>query len=152
MANEGTPLLPAPATTGVGKKKKAGSGGTSDARAFKDDDIKTAMANERTFFKWLFFGFHIGAMGTFILTFFSPAAPGRVTMVLFTWAVAFFFIFYGLARYYTRRTAIRNGLRDPADWEDAAAPALMAGALLLVVGSIVVYAFVTDQVPAKHAK
>lgn len=91
-------------------------------------------------------------MGTFILTFFSPAAPGRVTMVLFTWAVAFFFIFYGLARYYTRRTAIRNGLRDPADWEDAAAPALMAGALLLVVGSIVVYAFVTDQVPAKHAK
>jgi len=91
-------------------------------------------------------------MGTFILTFFSPAAPGRVTMVLFTWAVAFFFIFYGLARYYTRRTAIRNGLRDPADWEDAAAPALMAGALLLVVGSIVVYAFVTDQVPTKHPK
>ncbi|GAB0492610.1 hypothetical protein MMPV_003878 [Pyropia vietnamensis] len=116
------------------------------------NSIKTAMANERTFFKWLFFGFHIGAMGTFILTFFSPAAPGRVTMVLFTWAVAFFFIFYGLARYYTRRTAIRNGLRDPADWEDAAAPALMAGALLLVVGSIVIYAFVTDQVPAKHAK
>jgi len=91
-------------------------------------------------------------MGTFILTFFSPAAPFRVVMVLFTWAVAFFFIFYGLARYYTRRTAIRNGLRDPADWEDAAAPALMAGALLLVVGSIVVYAFVTDQVPTKHAK
>lgn len=91
-------------------------------------------------------------MGTFILTFFSPAAPGRVTMVLFTWAVAFFFIFYGLARYYTRRTAIRNGLRDPADWEDAAAPALMAGALLLVVGSIVIYAFVTDQVPSKDAK
>lgn len=24
--------------------------------------IKTAMANERTFFKWLFFGFHIGAV------------------------------------------------------------------------------------------
>lgn len=26
------------------------------------DSIKTAMANERTFFKWLFFGFHIGAV------------------------------------------------------------------------------------------
>lgn len=38
VADEGTPLLPAPATTGVGKKKKAGSGGTSDARAFKDDE------------------------------------------------------------------------------------------------------------------
>lgn len=36
-AGEGTPLLPAPATTGVGKKK-GGSGGTSDARAFKDDE------------------------------------------------------------------------------------------------------------------
>lgn len=26
------------------------------------NSIKTAMANERTFFKWLFFGFHIGAV------------------------------------------------------------------------------------------
>lgn len=37
-AGECTPLLPAPATIGLGKKKKGGSGGVSDARAFKDDE------------------------------------------------------------------------------------------------------------------
>lgn len=37
-ACEHTPLLPAPAATGAGKKKKGGSQGTSDVRAFKDDE------------------------------------------------------------------------------------------------------------------
>jgi len=117
----------------------------------KDDDIKTHMANERTFFKWLFFGFHIGAMGTFILTFFSPSTPGRVWLVLGVWLVAFFFIYYGLFRYFLRRRALRLGLRDPTDWDDPLAPALMSGALFLVVIVIIGYAIVTDSVPKKGA-
>lgn len=37
-AGERTPLLPAPAANGAGKKKKGGSRGSSDVRAFKDDE------------------------------------------------------------------------------------------------------------------
>lgn len=39
------------------------SGGMAATSPFLlGNSIKTAMANERTFFKWLFFGFHIGAV------------------------------------------------------------------------------------------
>jgi len=129
-------------SNGGGGKKKKGP---------KDDDIKTHMANERTFFKWLFFGFHIGAMGTFILTFFAPSTPGRVWMVLGVWLVAFFFIYYGLFRYFMRRRALRLGLRDPTDWDDPLAPALMTAALFLIVVSIIAYAVLTSAIPRKAA-
>jgi len=115
----------------------------------KDDDIKTHMANERTFFKWLFFGFHIGAMGTFVLTFFSANTPGRVYMVAGVWVIAFFFVYYGLFRYFARRRALRLGLTSPTDWDDPAGPALMAGAMFLIVIAIVIFAILTDSVPTK---
>lgn len=68
----------------------------------KDDDIKTHMSNERTFFKWLFFGFHLGGFGTFIITFFPPRS-GRIYVVLFIWLIGFYFMYYGLYRYFVRR-------------------------------------------------
>jgi len=111
----------------------------------KDDDIKTHMSNERTFFKWLFFGFHIGGFGTFILTFFPPGG-GRVYVVLFVWLVAFFFMYYGLFRYFTRRRAMKHGVARKEDWDDPIAPALMTIALFLTVGAIIFYAVSTSQV------
>jgi len=129
--------------TGSGEKPKKEKKKKSKRR--KDDDIKTHMSNERTFFKWLFFGFHIGGFGTFILTFF-PAGGGRVYVVLFVWLVAFFFMYYGLFRYLTRRRAMKYGAAREEDWDDPIAPALMTIALFLTVGAIIFYAVSTSQV------
>eukprot|EP00190_Bangiopsis_sp_CCMP1999_P004315 CAMPEP_0198727662 /NCGR_PEP_ID=MMETSP1475-20131203/4733_1 /TAXON_ID= ORGANISM="Unidentified sp., Strain CCMP1999" /NCGR_SAMPLE_ID=MMETSP1475 /ASSEMBLY_ACC=CAM_ASM_001111 /LENGTH=182 /DNA_ID=CAMNT_0044489749 /DNA_START=30 /DNA_END=578 /DNA_ORIENTATION=+ len=166
---EGTPLIneerpPAPAveaeaeageygeevvaTEDKKKDKKRRKDKKEKTKKRKDDDIKTHMSNERTFFKWLFFGFHIGGFGTFILTFFTPGG-GRIYVVLFIWLVAFFFMYYGLFRYFTRRRAMTLGLRNPEEWDDPVAPALMTAALFLVVGAIVAYAIATRQVPNK---
>eukprot|EP00188_Purpureofilum_apyrenoidigerum_P001816 Plantae.Rhodophyta-Purpureofilum_apyrenoidigerum.ctg20454.p1 GENE.Plantae.Rhodophyta-Purpureofilum_apyrenoidigerum.ctg20454~~Plantae.Rhodophyta-Purpureofilum_apyrenoidigerum.ctg20454.p1 ORF type:complete len:180 (+),score=46.36 Plantae.Rhodophyta-Purpureofilum_apyrenoidigerum.ctg20454:90-629(+) len=165
---EGTPLIneerpPAPPrkedddedegdedVTAEGKKKdkKRKKDKKEKTKKRRDDDIKTHMSNERTFFKWLFFGFHIGGFGTFILTFFTPGG-GRIYVVLFIWLIAFFFMYYGLFRYFTRRRAMTRGLRSPDEWDDPVAPALMAAALFLIVGAIITYAVLTRQVPDK---
>ncbi|KAJ8902034.1 hypothetical protein NDN08_006442 [Rhodosorus marinus] len=132
-------------TVSRGKPKKEKK---KKSKRRKDDDIKTHMSNERTFFKWLFFGFHIGGFGTFILTFF-PAGGGRVYVVLFVWLVAFFFMYYGLFRYFTRRRAMKYGAAREEDWDDPIAPALMTIALFLTVGAIIFYAVSTSQLPSK---
>mmetsp|Transcript_4847 Transcript_4847/g.9790 ORF Transcript_4847/g.9790 Transcript_4847/m.9790 type:complete len:247 (-) Transcript_4847:1004-1744(-) len=88
---------------GKQKKKEKKNKKKKSTKGVKDDDLKTHMQNERTFFKWLFFGFHVGGLGTFILTFFASSAPFRSQLVLLVWLVAFFFIYYGLFRYFQRR-------------------------------------------------
>ena len=94
----------------------------------------------------------MGAMGTFILTFFSPNAPGRLYLVLFAWAIAFFYIYYGLFNFFRRRAALRAGQsRVPEAWDDPHAPTLVAGGLFVVVVVIVIYSAVTGQVPSKGA-
>lgn len=91
-------------------------------------------------------------MGTFILTFFSPASPGRIYLVVFVWAVAFFYIYYGLYNFFRRRRALHEGKsRDPQAWDDPHAPALVAGGLFLIVLMVIVYSIVTRQVPEKGA-
>ncbi len=67
------------------------------------------MANERTFFKYLFSAFHLGAMGTFLLTYFSRRDEYKLLLVIMTWVTAFSFIFWGLWAYYHRKTLMNDG-------------------------------------------
>lgn len=51
-----------------------------------NDDMKTHMSNERTFFKWLWSGLRLGSIGTFVLGFFDGKHdPLRLPLVAFCW-------------------------------------------------------------------
>jgi uncharacterized membrane protein YidH (DUF202 family) len=63
-------------------------------------DMKNHMANERTFFKYLFTGLHLGSIGTLVLTYFSANDASKLLLVAFIWLIAFGFMFWGLAGYY----------------------------------------------------
>ena len=121
-------------------------------RPAKGDDLKTHMANERTFFKWLFTGFHIGAMGTFILTFYAEDSGGngvaKILLCLFIWVVALVYIMYGLINFYRRRRALRQGL-SKEEWDSGAGPAYVVAGLVVVIGSVLMYSLVTGESPHK---
>jgi uncharacterized membrane protein YidH (DUF202 family) len=118
----------------------------------KGDDLKTHMANERTFFKWLFTGFHIGAMGTFILSFYSDDSgqpgTGKILLCLAIWMVALVYVMYGLINFYRRRRALRQGL-GKEEWDSGAGPAYVVAGLVLVIGSVLVYSLVTGAAPRR---
>ncbi|GJQ15111.1 hypothetical protein GpartN1_g6902.t1 [Galdieria partita] len=131
------------------KKGKAGKKEESGKKK-KDDDLKTHMANERTFFKWLFTGFHIGAMGTFILAFFSESRdPYKLLLVIFCWLIALSFVLYGLYNYYRRRRALRMGLKESTEWDAPHGPAFVVAGLVLVIASVIIYAIYTGVEPRK---
>lgn len=51
-----------------------------------EDDIKTHMSNERTFFKWVWSALRLGSIGTFVLAFFdSKRDPYRLPLVAGCW-------------------------------------------------------------------
>ncbi|KAK4530799.1 hypothetical protein CCYA_CCYA05G1656 [Cyanidiococcus yangmingshanensis] len=145
-----------------GKKRKEKDGDDGETlqygaieavpKPFKGDDLKTHMANERTFFKWLFTGFHIGAMGTFILSFYSDDSgrpgTGKILLCLAIWMVALVYIMYGLINFYRRRRALRQGL-SKEEWDSGAGPAYVVAGLVLVIGSVLVYSLVTGQAPRR---
>jgi uncharacterized membrane protein YidH (DUF202 family) len=124
----------------------------SARKPVKGDDLKTHMANERTFFKWLFTGFHIGAMGTFILSFYSDDSgrpgTGKILLCLAIWMVALVYVMYGLINFYRRRRALRQGL-GKEEWDSGAGPAYVVAGLVLVIGSVLVYSLVTGQAPRR---
>lgn len=126
------------AEAGAPKKKKEKSG-----QKIVSDLLKTDMAAERTFFKWLWTGLHTGAIGTFIFVTFDDGEGGfsRVAVVSFAWLIAFGLVLFGLYAYNRRRAALREGRIDmlPALTREYG-PYVVVLALVLVVGSGLVFA------------
>lgn len=121
------------------KKIKSGQKVVSDA-------LKTDMAAERTFFKWLWTGLHTGAIGTFIFVTFDTdkSDPYRIGVVAFAWIVAFALVLYGLYAYNRRRTALREGrieILPPITREYG--PLIVVVAIFLVVVSGLLYAILS---------
>lgn len=118
------------------KKDKSGRKGVSD-------ELKTDMAAERTFFKWLWTGLHTGAIGSFIFITFdsNKEDPMRIVVVGFAWLVAFLLVLYGTYAYYRRRHALRTGNIDVIpSFTREHSPLVVVVALALVVGAALSYA------------
>jgi uncharacterized membrane protein YidH (DUF202 family) len=129
------------------KKIKSGQKMVADA-------LKTEMAAERTFFKWLWTGLHTGAIGTFIFVTFdnNKDDPYRIAVVAFAWFVAFGLVLYGLYAYNRRRTALREGRLEvmPLATREYG-PCIVVVAIGLVVGSGLLYAVFSGN-PPQHGK
>mmetsp|Transcript_47853 Transcript_47853/g.117247 ORF Transcript_47853/g.117247 Transcript_47853/m.117247 type:complete len:148 (-) Transcript_47853:21-464(-) len=129
-AEDGT--APGPSTEKPEKKKKPKN----------SNDLKTAMGNERTFFKYLWTGLHVGTMGTWLLKFYSEPGRTELGLVIVTWVVAFFLVGYGLYRFYHRRWAMTNGY--PVEEADSPfAVVLITGCVTVTVGGVVAYLVTT---------
>lgn len=132
------------------KKKKGKSG-----QKLVADALKTDMAAERTFFKWLWTGLHTGAIGTFIFVTFDDdkGDPYRLWVVGFAWFVAFALVLFGLYCYNRRRAALRSGALDdlPIYTRDYG-PYIVVAAIVLVVGSGFLYALFSGANPRKSHK
>mmetsp|Transcript_1132 Transcript_1132/g.2118 ORF Transcript_1132/g.2118 Transcript_1132/m.2118 type:complete len:192 (-) Transcript_1132:117-692(-) len=111
-------------------------------------DIKTTMASERTFFKWVWTGLRVGGIGTFLIFFYESDIEFWV--ILFIWMVAFFLIGYGLQQYYKRRHALlsqhSNNSQTFDESEDPYAPYIVVIAITVVV-SLALY---KSLVPSTH--
>lgn len=122
-----------------GKKGKSGQKVVADA-------LKTDMAAERTFFKWLWTGLHTGAIGSFIFVTFdgNREDPMRMVVVGFSWIVALALVLYGTFAYYRRRRALKMGrLEEIPEWSREHSPLIVVVALVLVVGLALGYALYT---------
>ncbi|PXF47404.1 hypothetical protein BWQ96_02735 [Gracilariopsis chorda] len=111
------------------------------------DVLKTDMAAERTFFKWLWTGLHTGAIGSFIFVTFDidKGDPMRVVVVGFSWFIALLLVIYGTFAYYRRRHALRTGNLDHVpSFTREHSPLVVVSALLLVVGVTMTYAMMQD--------
>lgn len=130
------------------KKEKSGQKLVSDA-------LKTDMASERTFFKWLWTGLHTGAIGTFIFVTFDSDKedPYRLAVVAFAWSIAFALVLYGLFAYHRRRRALREGRLDllPEITREYG-PCIVVIALALVIGAGFLYAIFSGVPPHKGSK
>ncbi|KAI0563768.1 hypothetical protein FGB62_34g136 [Gracilaria domingensis] len=107
------------------------------------DLLKTDMAAERTFFKWLWTGLHTGAIGSFIFVTFDvdKEDPLRVVVVGFSWFIALLLVLYGTFAYYRRRHALRTGnIEHVPAFTREHSPLVVVSALLLVVGVTMTYA------------
>lgn len=121
------------------KKGKKGKGG----QKLVADALKTDMAAERTFFKWLWTGLHTGAIGSFIFVTFdgNKGDPMRMVVVGFSWVVALALVLYGTFAYYGRRRALKTGrLEEIPEWSREHSPLIVVVALVLVVGFALGYA------------
>jgi uncharacterized membrane protein YidH (DUF202 family) len=160
---ESAPLLGAQAPTTYDAVTPVGGAAPSGKKAKKDKDkgksgqklvadaLKTDMAAERTFFKWLWTGLHVGAIGTFIFVTFDndEQDPYRFAVVFFAWAVAFGLVLYGLFAYSRRRAALREGRMEVLPWITREyGPCIVVAAVALVVFSGLAYALFSGA----HAK
>lgn len=162
VAAESTPLLGggidavipydgAPSSSEAGPKKKKEKSG----QKLVADALKTDMAAERTFFKWLWTGLHTGAIGTFIFVTFDDdaSATARFYVVGFAWIVAFALVLFGLYCYNRRRRALRLGRLDeiPVLARDYG-PYIVVAALLAVVLAGFGYALWSGATPKERHK
>lgn len=131
-----------------GKAKKKEQKAVSDA-------LKTDMAAERTFFKWLWTGLHTGAIGSFIFVAFDGDKndPTRLIVVGFSWVVALALVLYGAFAFYRRRQALRTGdLSVIPTFTREHSPLIVVTALALVIGTALVYAWRSTGFDAERAK
>lgn len=110
-------------------------------------DVKMHMTNERTFFKYLFASFHLGAMGTFLLQYYSQPSFYKPVLIGFIWLTAFSFILFGLYTYYQRRRFLMLGRMKQLNGLQMHGPAYVLIFFFIVFLSILIYS--TDKLPAK---
>uniref|UniRef100_A0A7S0ZB64 DUF202 domain-containing protein n=1 Tax=Timspurckia oligopyrenoides TaxID=708627 RepID=A0A7S0ZB64_9RHOD len=108
----------------------------------KGNDLKTNMGNERTFFKWMFTGLHVGTSSTWILKFFSEPGRFEVWMILIVWIIAFCVVAYGLVGYYRRREAIQMG-KTVSEADSPTAVVFLAISSTLTMATIIIYSLYT---------
>lgn len=113
-------------------------------------DVKIHMANERTFFKYLFASFQLGAIGTFLLTYFPQGDEKKLFLVAMIWITAFSFIFWGLFAYYHRKALMNEGRLKDTSHVNPHGPAYVLVMFIVVFLSIIMYAVVTHQSPSKQ--
>lgn len=102
-------------------------------------DMKNHMANERTFFKYLFTGLHIGSIGTLVLTFFPNDDIHKLYLVIIIWLIAFFFMFWGLYGYYKRKNLMEMGKLQDTTEISPHTPLLISSIFVGVILSVVWY-------------
>mmetsp|Transcript_3072 Transcript_3072/g.9372 ORF Transcript_3072/g.9372 Transcript_3072/m.9372 type:complete len:167 (-) Transcript_3072:562-1062(-) len=134
---EQAPLLKDDVGGNRGKKKKERKRGVPA-------DLGTAMQSERTFFKWVWLGFHMGAVNTFILAFFAKSKHvfAKFLLVAVTWTIALAFVLYGVVSYYRRRRALQQGASDRFYWDNPWGPYAVAIAVTFEVLAVMVFAVV----------
>lgn len=173
IVDEITPMLPVAVSSGYGaadpsphgnvddeinnnntgnkkEKKKGKDDKKDDKKATKavSDALKTDMAAERTFFKWLWTGLHTGAIGSFIFVTFDTDKndPKRLLVVGFSWLVALCLVLYGTFVYYRRRRALRSGeIEEIPEFTREHSPLVVVLSLLLVIGVSSVYALSGEE-------
>lgn len=139
--------------TKAGKGEKEGKGGKKLKKSgVKEvsDALKTDMAAERTFFKWLWTGLHTGAIGSFIFIAFDGDKndPMRLVVVGVSWLVALVLVLYGTFAYYRRRYALRIGnINVIPRFTREHSPLVVLTALVIVIGSALGYAYTSDFRP-----
>lgn len=110
-------------------------------------DVKMHMTNERTFFKYLFCAFHLGAMGTFLLQYYSQPSFFKPVLIGLIWLLAFSFVGVGLFSYYQRRSYLKQGKMKNLTGLQMHGPTYVLLAFLFVFMSIVIYSI--GEVPQK---
>lgn len=110
-------------------------------------DIKNHMANERTFFKYLFTGLHVGGIGTFVLSFFGETNGSvKIYLVISIWIAAFFFMFWGLYNYYRRKHLMETGHFKEMQMLNPHTPTIIAVLFTIIIGGVVLYSFFAKYV------
>ncbi len=112
-------------------------------------DMKNHMANERTFFKYLFTGLHIGGIGTLVLTFFANEDIHKLYLVIAIWCIAFGFMGWGLYNYYHRKALMESGHYRETQMLNPHTPALISGIFIFVIMLVLFYAMWSHQFPGK---
>lgn len=103
-------------------------------------DMKNHMANERTFFKYLFTGLHVGGVGTLVLSFFSRDDGFKLALVITIWLIAFGFMFWGLYSYYHRKHLMESGHFKDSQMLNPHTPAIISSIFLFVIVLVLAYA------------
>jgi hypothetical protein len=113
--------------------------------------INNHMQNERTFFKYLFAAFHIGAIGTFTLTCFTNTSKYlHLVLSVVIWAMAFLLMGLSTRQYYLRMGLLSAGKAKSVEALNIHLPTLVVLIVIATVAVIVVTAFLLSEIPSKH--
>jgi hypothetical protein len=110
-------------------------------------DVKMHMTNERTFFKYLFASFHLGAIGTFLLQYYSQPSSYKPILIGFIWLTAFSFILFGLYTYYQRRQFLLLGRMKQLTGLQMHGPTFVLICFFICFIAILIYSM--DKLPSK---